>query len=73
MQWQMLLLWIRLEESGDGMISFSFIKDGSAYRMMKEIRKEALMHLSLAFKESNELSSWLPLSITELNDLEVSK
>ena len=42
-------------------ISFLFVKDGQVYPMLKEIRKEALKHLSLAFIEFEQLLSWLPL------------
>lgn len=38
-----------------------FVKDGPVYPMMKEIRKEAMKHLALAFRNFDQLLSWLPL------------
>ena len=40
---------------------FSFVKHGAVCPMLKEIRKEALKHLSLALRAFDQLSSWLPL------------
>ena len=45
----------------DGIISFPFVKDSPVYPMLKVIRKEALKHLSLAFRGFDQLLSWLPL------------
>ena len=44
-----------------GIISIPSLKDGPVYPMLKEIRKEALKHLSLAFREIYQLLSWLLL------------
>ncbi len=49
------------KELWDGIISFPFLKDGPVCPMLKEIRKEALKHLSLAFREFEQHLSWLPL------------
>ena len=36
-------------------ISFPFVEDGPVYHILKEIRKEELKHLSLAFREFDQL------------------
>lgn len=45
------------------MISFPFVKDGPVSPMLKDIRKEAPKHLSLTFRESDQLLSRLPLTV----------
>ena len=47
----------------DFIISFPFIKDGPVYPVLKQIRKAALKHLSIAFRVFNQLLSWLPPTI----------
>lgn len=42
-------------------IYFPFVNQGPVYSMLKEVRKEALQHLSLAFREFEQTLSWLPL------------
>lgn len=39
------------KELWDDIISFPFVKDGPGFSMLKEIRKESLAHLPLAFRE----------------------
>ena len=63
-----LLTWVMLivcccchKELWDGSISFPSVKDGPVYPMLKEIRKEALKHRSSAFREFDQVLSWLPL------------
>ncbi len=41
------------------MISFPFAKDGPVCPMLKEIWKEALSHLSLAFRQLEQLSEFV--------------
>ncbi len=45
-------------ELWDGIISFPLAKNGRVYPMQKDIRKEALSHLSLAFRQFGQLLSW---------------
>ena len=45
------------KELWDSIISSPFIKDGQVYSVLKEVRKEALNHGSLAFREFNQLLS----------------
>jgi hypothetical protein len=44
-----------------GSISFPFLKDGPVCPTLKEMRKKALKHLSLALREFDQPYSWLPI------------
>lgn len=50
----------------------SFRNDSPLYPVLKQIREEALKDLSLAFRESDQLSSWLPLQYLGVIWLNVS-
>lgn len=50
-----------MKENSQGHKDNSGLKDGPVSRVLKEIRMEALKHLSLAFRESERLVSWTPL------------
>lgn len=44
---------------GTALFPFLWSKDGPVYPTLKEITKEALRHLSLAFRDFKQLFSWL--------------
>lgn len=54
-------------------ISFPFVMEGSVYSMLEVVWKEALKILSVAFREFEQTSSWLPLPGHSLNETSLTK
>lgn len=59
------------KELWDSINFFPFVLRGPLYPMLKEVWEAAPKHLSLAFREFQQLSSWLPLSRSKWDYLSI--